>query len=173
MSWFLANGHLSLCHVIHVFHNEKVDNQVKLGAVHRSHVIYLRVEETPRNPQLRDWATSQTANVGEHRINPGMRILPLPSANGHFGWRMSGRSQRNLFSVGWESILEDGWTTGWPKTWRPGRETGILHIIIFPGRTWNFTLRKKRIREYFISIHFHKSGPDNKHQTYKSISQSI
>ena len=29
----------------------------------------------------REWATSKMANVGEDRMKPGIRILPLSSAN--------------------------------------------------------------------------------------------
>ena len=44
----------------------------------------------PTPPNGRQWTTSETANVGGNRMNPGVGILPLPSANGYLGWRMSG-----------------------------------------------------------------------------------
>ena len=40
-------------------------------------------------PSGKEWAMSQTANVGGDRMNPGIRILPLPSANGLLGGQMS------------------------------------------------------------------------------------
>jgi hypothetical protein len=41
----------------------------------------------------REWATSQTATVGVDRMNPGITILPLPSANGLFRGQMSAKLQ--------------------------------------------------------------------------------
>ena len=40
-------------------------------------------------PTEREWATSQMVNIGGNQINPGIRILPLPSANGLLGRWMS------------------------------------------------------------------------------------
>jgi len=37
----------------------------------------------------REWATPQTTNIGDDRRSPGIKILPLPSANGFLGGRMS------------------------------------------------------------------------------------
>ena len=52
--------------------------------------LILSEEKIPiPSPSEREWATSQTANVGEDRMNPGIRILPLPTANGLPGGRMS------------------------------------------------------------------------------------
>ena len=57
---------------------------------------YLRVSSSvkekplPAPPSGREWATSQMAKVGGERINPGIRILPLPRANGLPGGQMSG-----------------------------------------------------------------------------------
>ena len=50
----------------------------------------------PTPPSEREWATSFTANVGGDPMNPGIRIPPLPSANGLLGGRMSGPSQNKL-----------------------------------------------------------------------------
>ena len=33
---------------------------------------------------LIEWATSKTVNIGGDRMNPGIKILPLSSANGLF-----------------------------------------------------------------------------------------
>ena len=44
----------------------------------------------PAPPSGRECATSYTANVGGDLMNPGIRILPLPSANGLLEWPMSG-----------------------------------------------------------------------------------
>ena len=41
-------------------------------------------------PTERELATSLTANIGRDQMNPGIRILPLPSANGIPGRRMNG-----------------------------------------------------------------------------------
>ena len=59
-------------------------------------------------------------------MNPGIRILPLPSAPAfpEGGW--AGRGQGNSLFLGWEAILEGGWATSWPTTWRGGNDTIIL-----------------------------------------------
>ena len=72
-------------------------------------------------------------------MNPGIRILPLPTA------KESGISQGNFLSLGLETVLEGGWTTSWPATCRGGKETGYYHNI-FP-ENWNFIPRKKRTSE--------------------------
>jgi hypothetical protein len=38
----------------------------------------------------KEWATSYTANIGGNQMNPGTRILPLPSVNVLLGGQMSG-----------------------------------------------------------------------------------
>ena len=62
-----------------------------------------------KNPYLNllagDWATSQTASVGEDGMSHGIRTLPL-SVKGLLGRRMSGLMSEYLFSLGWETILE-------------------------------------------------------------------
>ena len=60
----------------------------------------------------------------------------------------AGRGQGNFLFLGWETILEGGWTTSWPTAWRCGRKQEYYHIIIFPKRTWNFTLKKRRTSEH-------------------------
>ena len=40
-------------------------------------------------PSGREWARSWTANLGGVRMNPGIKILPLPRANGLPGGRMN------------------------------------------------------------------------------------
>ena len=39
----------------------------------------LKTSNTP--PSGQEWATSERANVGGDPMNPGIKILPLPSAN--------------------------------------------------------------------------------------------
>ena len=41
-------------------------------------------------------------------MNPGIRIPPLPSANGLPGGRMSDRGQGNFLFLVWETNLEGG-----------------------------------------------------------------
>jgi hypothetical protein len=43
----------------------------------------------PTPPSGREWETSKTDKVGGNRMNSGIRILPLPSANGLLAGRMS------------------------------------------------------------------------------------
>ena len=44
----------------------------------------------------REWATSQTANIGGDRMNLGIRIFPLPNSNGLLGGRMSKQRSEQL-----------------------------------------------------------------------------
>ena len=44
----------------------------------------------PTSPNGREWATSEMANVGRNQMSPGIRALPLKSANCLLGGRMSG-----------------------------------------------------------------------------------
>jgi hypothetical protein len=59
------------------------------------HEKFLRVSSSvkgkflPTPPSGSEWATLQKANVGGDRINPGIKILPVPSANGLLGGQMS------------------------------------------------------------------------------------
>ena len=50
--------------------------------------LILNEGETP--PRGREWAMTKMANLEGDRMNPGIRIFPLPSANGLFGGQMSG-----------------------------------------------------------------------------------
>jgi hypothetical protein len=43
-------------------------------------------------PSGREWAMLQTANVGGDQMNPGIRIFPLPSANGLLGGQVRATS---------------------------------------------------------------------------------
>jgi hypothetical protein len=52
---------------------------------------YLRYMRNAFPPSGREWAMSWTANVGGDRMNPGIKILPPPSANCPLGGRMSGQ----------------------------------------------------------------------------------
>jgi hypothetical protein len=49
----------------------------------------MKAKPLPVLPSGRAWAMSWMANVGEDRMNPGIRILPLPSANGLPGGQIS------------------------------------------------------------------------------------
>ena len=54
-SMFLANCHLSqVSYQSHLSANDKGNNEVTLGAVHRSPGIYLMAEENPTKSQLGD-----------------------------------------------------------------------------------------------------------------------
>ena len=44
----------------------------------------------PAPPSGREWATSQTANVGVDRLNPGIKVLALQSVHGLLRRWMSG-----------------------------------------------------------------------------------
>ena len=66
------------------------------------------------------------ANAGGERMNLGISILPKKSANGLFGGQMNGWGHENVLLLGWEIFLVNGCITSWPKTWRCGKETGIL-----------------------------------------------
>ena len=48
-------------------------------------------------PSGRQQATRQTANVGGNRVNPSIRILPLPSTNGLLCGRMSGQRSGQVY----------------------------------------------------------------------------
>ena len=47
-------------------------------------------------PSVRNWTTTETANVGGDRMNPGIRILQLPSVNGLVGVWMNGYKSGQL-----------------------------------------------------------------------------
>ena len=53
-------------------------------------LIFSEGKILPASASGGEWATSYTANVGGDRMDPGIRILFLPSANGLLGGRMSG-----------------------------------------------------------------------------------
>ena len=55
-----------------------------------SGIILSEGKTLPAPPSGREWENSYTANVVGDRMNPGIRILPLPSVNGLLGGRMSG-----------------------------------------------------------------------------------
>ena len=54
----------------------------------------------------------------------------------------AGRGQVNVFSLGWETILEVG-----KQHEDTERKLEYFDIMIFPEDTWNFTLKKKRTSE--------------------------
>ena len=54
LSRVLAKATSPECHISHVSANDKDDNEMILGAVHRSLGIYLTAVENPRKPWLRD-----------------------------------------------------------------------------------------------------------------------
>jgi len=55
-----------------------------------SGLILIEGKPLPTPPNGRKWASHKQLYIGEDRMNPWKRILPLPSANGLFGGRMSG-----------------------------------------------------------------------------------
>jgi hypothetical protein len=55
-----------------------------------SRLIISEGKTLPTPSSGKKWATSYTENVEGDRMNPGIRILPLPSANDLPGGRMSG-----------------------------------------------------------------------------------
>ena len=118
----------------------------------------------PAPPSGREWA-----NLEGVRMNPGIWILPLPSANAFLEGGWAGTDPGNFLSLGWETILEgDEPQVGqWHEDVERKRE--YYHIIIFPETNWNFTSKKKRssenhssLTEHFNGILFHKSEPANK-----------
>ena len=92
-------------------------------------------------------------------MNPGIRILPLPSANGlsEGGW--AGRDQGNYWTLGWETILEGGepQLANGMKMWkRNGNTTTLfslkgLEIVHQEGRGQVKTM----VMEHFNGILFH------------------
>ena len=81
-------------------------------------------------------------------MNPGMRILPLPSVNGLLGGEWASRFKGKFLSLGWEIIIEGGWTTNCQHNEDVERTRECYHIINFPEMTWNVTLKKKRSNEH-------------------------
>ena len=73
MSGLLANGHLPrVSRQSLLSANDKVDNEMILGAVHRSPVIRLTFEENPRKPQLGDHLMKGQCD----QSSPQMGFLP-------------------------------------------------------------------------------------------------
>ena len=62
-----------------------------------SRLIISEGKTLPTPSSGKKWATSYKANVEGDRMNPGIRILPLPSANDLPGGRMSGQRSGLLF----------------------------------------------------------------------------
>ena len=93
------------------------------------------------------WSISFSSYTSEIVSNRKLRILPQFKIYTENEGRWAGRGQGNLLSLGWETILEGGWTTSGPTAWRCGRKWEYYHIIIFPERIWDFTSRKKRTNE--------------------------
>ena len=52
LSELLAKGHFPECHVVTSVANDKDDNEMIPGVVHRSPVICLTAEENPGKPQV-------------------------------------------------------------------------------------------------------------------------
>jgi hypothetical protein len=52
--------------------------------------LILNEGKLPTPPSRSEWTMSWMANIGGNQMNPGIRIPPLPSANGLLGGRMSG-----------------------------------------------------------------------------------
>jgi hypothetical protein len=94
---------------------------------------YLRVSSSVKgkslstHPRGRDWATSQTPNLGGDRMNPRIRILPISSANSPFGERKNGqRSGKLFFKADAPKVSQ--------KHEYMERKRVYYHIIVFPGR---------------------------------------
>jgi hypothetical protein len=77
----------------------------------------------------------KTVNVGMDRMNPGIRILNLPSANGFSKGGLAARGQSNFLYLRCETILEDVCTTSWQRHQDVKRKREYFHVIIFPEVT--------------------------------------
>jgi hypothetical protein len=129
------------------------------------------------HPRGRERAMSQTANVEEDRMNPGIRILSLPSANGLLGGQMSGQRSGQLLVLRtgnspWRRMshkLANGM-----KMWKG---IGNTTRLLFSLKELEILHQERReqvktiVMEHFNGILFHKSGPANKQHTKRSISQ--
>ena len=109
-------------------------------------------------------------------LNKGIRILPLPSANGILGEGMSGyRSGKLFFWMGnypWRRMnhkLANGM--------KMGRGNGNTTTLLFSLKKLEIVHLETRghvktiVMEHFNGILFHKSGPANKQHTNQSINQ--
>ena len=103
---------------------------------------------------------------------PEHGFYPLVSINGLLGVRGAVRDDGNFLPLGWETILEGGWTTSWPRRLRYGKETGIPHYY-FPWKDLKFYIKKKKRTREHHSILFHKSRLPNQQHTYQWITESI
>ena len=52
-------------------------------------------------------------------------------------------------------IEKEGDKGSWPTSWRYGKKREHSDIIIFPERKWNFTSRKKMVREHHRDLYLH------------------
>ena len=108
-------------------------------------------------------------------MNLGIRILPLPSANGLFGWRMSGQMswQPHVLRMGncpWRRMnhkLANGM-----RMWKGiGNTTTLLFSL--KGLEILHQERRGQVKtillEHFNGILFHKSGPANNQHNNQSI----
>ena len=90
-------------------------------------------------------------------MDPRINILPLPtSANALLGGRLSGYDQGTFLSLGWETILEDGWTTNCSMDEDVKKKQINYRITISPERNWNFTSRNKE--DKWILFHMSRSA---------------
>ena len=80
-----------------------------------------------------------------------------------------------VFSFGWETILEGGWIRRWPTTWRYGNKIGILphYYFSWKGKILHQERRGQVITivmEHLDDILFQKSG-SAKQTVYQSTPQ--
>ena len=114
------------------------------------------------------------ANVGEDRINPGIRILPLTSANGLLGGGMSGQKSGQLLVLRMENYT---WRrmnyklTNGMEMWK-GTENTTTLLFSLKGLEILHQARRGQVKtivmEHFNGILFHQPGPANKQHTNHS-----
>ena len=128
-----------------------------------SGLILSEGKSVPTTSSVRVLAMPKKTNVGGDRQNSGIRILPLLSANGLLGRRMSGQRSGQLLFIRMGDYplkrMNHEQANGMKK------ETGILPKgleILHQERRGQM---KTIIMEHFNGILFHKSGPANKQHT--------
>ena len=129
----------------------------------------------PPPPSGREQTTSQTANIGGDRMNPGIRILPQPRANGLPGGRMSGQKLGQLLVLRMGNYpgrrMNQKLANGM-KMWKGnGNTTALLYFL--NGLEILHQVRRGQVNtimmEHFKNILFQESGPADKQHTYQSI----
>ena len=62
-------------------------------------------------------------------MNPGIRIIPWPSAISLLAGPMCGKVMGKFLPLGWETVLEDGSTISGPMACRYGKERERLPLF--------------------------------------------